>query len=122
MSYKGLLSNIIITILVVCSILMLIMLYSSGSPFDVLDDPIETPENAGMIMLLPMLLVAAMLAIFLAFPLVIALLHGICLIFTIKNRKAERRDLRIWGHVLSALNACVILASLFLIVLWLFIL
>ena len=118
MSYKGLLSNIIITILVVCSIWMLFMLYSSGSPFALMDTPVEVPENAGMIMLLPMLLIATVLAIFLVIPLAIALLHGICLIFTIKNRKAERRDLRIWSYALDALNGGIIVAAILLLVLW----
>ncbi len=61
-------------------------------------------ENAGMIMMMPLLLLGAMVVFFFCWMLAISVTHAICLIFTIKNRKSPIKAVRIINYVLDAAN------------------
>ena len=69
-------------------------------------------ENAGMIMLMPLLLVGAVIAFFLFWMLAIVITHSILLIFTIKNRKSPLKPVRIINYVLTAANIILIAAPI----------
>jgi len=47
-----------------------------------------------------------------AWMLLIAIVHGICLIFTIKNRKAGNKKIRIYNYVLDVVNVFLIVGPL----------
>ena len=105
---KGLLSSIIISIVSGINIFVTITLLL---PFDaqaLLDN--SRVEDNGNFMYLALAGAIAGMAILMIYlwMLLVAITHGICLIFTVKNCKSEARTIRVWNYVLTGLNALLI--------------
>jgi hypothetical protein len=109
---KGILSTIIISITSSINLLTFLFILL---PFDTqeLIENNQAEENMEFIMvaLLGSIVGFAILLIY-AWMLAIALIHGICLIFTIKNRKSDTGWIRIYNYVLDAVNVFLILGPI----------
>jgi len=109
---KGMISTIIISILSLINGAILIFLLL---PFDAqaFIESNRMEEDADIMVLAVAGIIAGyVIVIMYAWMLLIAIVHGICLIFTIKNRKAGNKKIRIYNYVLDVVNVFLIVGPL----------
>ena len=117
MKRKGIISTVIISILIFLGLNLMIGIWS-GSPIDALPENQESAEEYGEMGMIFVLIYGVMLLWLFCIPIVIAITHAICLIFTIRNRKSRYKIIRIINYVLDGLNIFLIVAAITRLALW----
>lgn len=119
MRKKRIVSTVVISLLVIISLRLLISLFLAGSLSDVLAGAeISSGENMGEMGIMFALLYGVFALVIFAIPAGIALTHGICLIFTMRNAKSPLKVVRIINYILDALNILLITGATARIMLW----
>ena len=113
---KGLTSTILISILVVINLFLFFTMFINVDPSD-LQGSVNTEEMGEMAMV-GLLIVGGVLTVIYGWMLLISLTHIICLIFTIRNRRADAKAIRIINLVLDVCNVILILGPILKI--WVF--
>lgn len=101
---KGIISSVIISIISVINLFVFLFLLL---PFDAqaFIESNQMEEEADIAVLAITGIIAGyVIVIMYAWMLLIAVIHGICLIFTVKNRKAVNKWIRIYNYVLNVVN------------------
>lgn len=107
---KGLLSSIIISIVSGINLFALCYMLLPFNAPEFLGTMSEGYEGAGGLMILFTAAFIGMgfIVMIYLWMLLVAITHGGCLIFTVKNCKSEARAIRVWNYVLTGLNALLI--------------
>ena len=107
---KGLVSSIIISIATGINILVSIIVLL---PFDaqgfIEKSRVEDTDNLAYLALAGAIAGMVILIIY-VWMLLVAITHGVCLIFTIKNFKSNQKAIRIWNYALTGLNVLMIIS------------
>ena len=116
MQRKGLTSTIIISIFVLINLFIFFTMLIHADPADLSAG--VNPEEMGEMSILAFLIYGYVMVFIWGWMLLIALTHAICLIFTIRNRKADSRTIRIINIVLDVCNVALIITPILKI--WVF--
>ena len=113
---KGLTSTILISILVVINLFLFFTMFINVDPSDLQYE--GSSSDLDEMVMLEFLIMGGVLAVIYGWMLLIALTHVICLIFTIRNRRADAKAIRIINLVLDVCNVILILGPILKI--WVF--
>ena len=105
-------STIIISILSLINGAILIFLLLPFDAQEFIESNRIEEEADIMVLAVAGIIAGYVIVIMYAWMLLIAIVHGICLIFTIKNRKAENKKIRVYNYVLDVVNVFLIVGPL----------
>ena len=111
---KGMISSVIISVISVVNLwAFLFQLLPLDAQVQEMMDIYQRPEDAEYgVLLFTGLAAASVMVVAYIWLSYIAVIHMVCLIFTIKNRKVEDKKIRIYNYILDAVNVFLILGPL----------
>ena len=112
---KRIVSTVLISLLVLINLYIVFFFFCRNTLSDFFEGKINTSENGAIVAFVVIALGVVFVIIFL-WHILIIIVHSICLIFSIKNRKSSLKSIRIINYVLDVLNVVLIITPLILII------